>query len=525
MHITSMAIGDIDDDGKCEVIIAGNRFSEKSHASESQIIILDNKLEKKDALTWKTFRHSWVWDIQIIDADQDGINEIITYGSTSLAGRNQEDARLMGELILWDGKNLSYKDMFIWQSKPAKYTRPSKGIAFMDSNCGFVTAESRSSWRYITNELEIRIMDYIPAHDSIGNFIDYIKAANEKDIEKLSSFISPDDKNFTGLVLEALAVCDSQKVVEPIGRLLEVDTVFLRAIEILRGIGASAVPQFRKAGFAITNDWIIISPFDNSGNSGFDRVYPPEICLDTSTFYAGKDRIVGWGMIGEDKWDDRRWDIYFNLGYTHFDSFERTGIEFNWNNLRTESVAYVLTYIDVPDDMDAQIRLGSAGAIKMWVRNELKHRVDVKRQAVPDQDIIPVSLVKGRNAVMLKVCNNLTNSWGFYFRVTDLEGKPIPGISYERPYSSHIHNQMLSYDQLISLLDSNDEKLRCLSAIELASCGNKRGNEELVALLNANDISVQARSALELTLNGDKRGIEPLVKLSVYQDDSFQINS
>ncbi len=525
IHITGIAIGDIDNGGECEILLAGNRFTEKGHVWESQIIVLDNEFKKKDTFTWRTFRHSWVWDIQIIDIDKDGTNEIITYGSTSITGRDQESADMMGEIIIRNGKDLSYKDMFIWQSKPAKYTRPSKGIVIEDRNYKFVTTTSRSSWKYSANELEIRIMDYIPIHDSINNFSNFINAVNNKDIDKLSSFVSPDDKNFAPLVLEALAECDGQRAVELIGELLEADAVFLRAIEILRRIGKDAVPQFRRAGFAIMDDWIIISPFDNSENNGFDKEYPPELSFDVTAFYAGKDRIVRWGRIGEDKWDDRRWDIYFNLGYTHFDSFERTGIEFNWNNLRTESIAYVLTYINADYDMDVQIRIGTADGVKLWIRDELKHASNVKRQAFPDQDIIPVSLVKGRNAVMLKVCNNATNSWGFYFRVTDSKGKPIPNISYERPYTSFIHNQMLSHEQLISLLDSDDEKLRCLSAIELSASGNNRGIEELVSLLGANDISVQARSALELTFNGDKRGIEPLVKLSANQDELFKLTA
>lgn len=524
MYATGMTTGDIDNDGFCEIVISANTLVE--YVSTSQIIILDNKLQKRDTFNWKTFGHSWVWDIQIIDIDQDGENEIITYGNTSLIGRDQEDANPMGEIIIRNGKNLSYKDMFIWQSKPRKDTYLAKGISFADKNFyKFVISTSRSSWRYRTNELELRIMDYIYTSDSKKNFSSFIQAVNEKDIDKLSSFISPDDMNFAPLVLEALTVCDKQKAVEPIGRLLEVDAVFLRAVEILRRIGASAVPQFRKAGFAIVDDWIIISPFDNSGNIGFDKKYPPELCFDTSAFYAGKDRIVRWGRIGEDRWDDRRWDIYFNLGYTHFDSFERTGIEFNWNDLRTESTAYALTYINSAYDMDVQLRIGTADGVKLWVRDELKYIADVKRQAMPDQDIIPVSLVKGRNAIMLKVCNNGTNSWGFYFRITDMEGKPIPNISYERPYSEYIHNRMPSHEQLLELLSSNDEKLRCLSAIELASSGNKQGKEELVSLLNANDISVKARSALELTFNGDKRGIEPLVKLSAHQDELFKLTA
>ncbi|MGQ9609597.1 MAG: hypothetical protein ACUVWN_09855 [bacterium] len=525
MHVTGMVIEDIDNDSICEIIFAGNRFAERSHVWESQIIVLDNTLKKKDTIISRTFRHSWIWNIQIIDIDKDGLNEIITYGSTSLTGRDLQDSNMMGEIILKDGKSLSNKDMFIWQIYPGKYTCPSNGFVFADRNYKFITATSRSSWKYTANELEIRVMDYIPVHKSIDNFTNFINSANEKDVDKLSSFISLDDENFVPLVLEALAICDSQKAVIPIGKLLEQDKVFLRAIEILRGIGAEAIPQFRKAGFAITDDWIIISPFDNSKNNGFDKEYPPELCFDISAFYAGKDRIVKWGRIGEDKWDDRRWDIYFDLAYARFDSFERTGIEFNWNNLRTESVAYALTYINVAHDMPAQIRIGSSDGIKLWVNGKLKHANNVKRQAIPDQDIIPVSFVKGRNSVMLKVCNIRTNKWGFYFRITDLEGKPIPDISYKQPDSSYIHNQMLNHEQLLSLLDSDDEKLRCFSAIELVKSGDKRGNEELVSLLSANDISVQAKSALELTFNGDKRGVEPLVKLSAYQDELFKLTA
>jgi len=56
---------------------------------------------------------------------------------------------------------------------------------------------------------------------------------------------------------------------------------------------------------------------------------------------------------------------------------------------------------------------------------------------VPDQDIVPVTLQKGQNQLLLKVCNRLY-SWGFYARITDANEPrdgavpPAPRITREQ---------------------------------------------------------------------------------------------
>jgi len=45
-------------------------------------------------------------------------------------------------------------------------------------------------------------------------------------------------------------------------------------------------------------------------------------------------------------------------------------------------------------------------------------KLNEHRNAIFDDDIIRVSLKKGLNKVLIKVCNRL-GDWGFYFRVTD----------------------------------------------------------------------------------------------------------
>lgn len=134
----------------------------------------------------------------------------------------------------------------------------------------------------------------------------------------------------------------------------------------------------------------------------------------------GKNKIVRWGKI-----DDHRLDIYLDLAFVHFESFERTGIEYDWNERHTEAVAYALTYIKAPENMNAQLRVGSCDGVKVWLNGEKVWSNKLSRSAKIDEDVVSVKLSAGRNELLLKVANQETNDWGFYCRVTDANGKPI----------------------------------------------------------------------------------------------------
>lgn len=528
---TCMSTGDVDGDGMPEIVIGGGTFTGKWQGATSQIIILDHNLQTKSKTTWKTFRHSWMWNVQITDADQDGQREIVTYGGTSMTGKNQEEANIIGEICVRDGKTLEPKDMLLWQSNPGEDTRPSRGIAFKnEGSVQFIVATSKWSTRQNTKELEIKAFDYKHLSGAIEEQLRFINACNENDAETLADFAIPEDKILTPIVMESLALCHSNRAIETMGELLPTpeQLLFLRMVQLLNREGPKAVPQLRKAGFAIQNDWVIISPFDNTDNNGFNTAYPPERETNFDAFYAGKGRIVRWGKTEEDLWDDRRQDIYADLAYTHFDSFERTGIEFNWNYRSTKSIAYLLTYVYCPEDVTANFKLGSADSVKVWVNGELEYNTDIIRHPEPDQDIFPANLSEGKNTIMLKVTSSSKDtwgSWGFYFRITDTEGKGIPNFRYEQPEVTHIHNQMISNKQLAQLLESDDEHLRYFAGVLLASAGDKRGNEALSELLKAKDKTVQADSALALTSEGDKRGIETLVEIAPGQNPLFQFSA
>lgn len=523
MFATCMSIDDINGDGKPEIVIGSGTFEGKWQGATNQLNIFDNNLNPINKTKWRTFRHSWIWNMQIADADLDGNKEIIIYGGTSLTGRNQEDANIIGEISIRDGRTLDSRDMLLWQSKPGEDTRPSRGIAF---NNKFVIATSKWSKRQNTNELELRLLDYKHEFNAINEQLRFIKACSDGDSTTLTDFALPENDIFSSIAVEALALCGDDRSLETMGDLLGTPDklLFSRTVQLLRRFGARAIAQMRKAGFTVQDDWIVISPFDNTDNIGFDTAYPPEMEVNFDKFYAGKGRIVRWGKVSEDLWDDRRFDIYADLAYVHFDSFERTGIEYGWNNINLRSVAYLLTYIQCPEDMTAQLRLGSIDGVKVWVNGEFKFSGDITRGASPDQDALPVQLAKGTNTIMLKLASKTRNPFGFYFRITDSNGKGIP-ITYKQPEVSHIHNQMIAQNQLVQLLESDDDRLKYLAGIQLALSGDKKGNNALAKLLKSRDQSVKADSALALTCEGDKRGIETLVKTAPNQDALFQISA
>lgn len=530
MFATCMSAGDIDKDGKAEIVIGGGTFSGKWEGATNQLLVLGGNLQEKNKIAWKTFRHSWLWGIQVADVDQDGTKEIISYGGTSMTGRNQEEANTIGEICIRDGKTLKTKDMFLWQTDPANDTRPSRGAFFKDSDGSAQFAVTTSKWsnRQSTNELEIRIFDY--KHKQSDTYSAFIEACNAKNSKALAHFAKPSDRNFAPIALEALALCGDDRALELMGQYLAVPEklLFQRAVRLLKGFGKRSVEQLHNAGFAIQNDWLTISPFDNKDNKGFDKAYPPETEINFDAFYAGKDRIVRWGKTGEDIWDDRRFDIYADLAYTHFDSFERTGIEYNWNYRSTKAVAYLLTYVNCPNDVKAQFTLGSADGVKVWVNGELGHSADVVRHPDLAQDVFFADLSKGQNTIMLKIASNNKDTWGdwgFYFRIADSDGEAIHGLKYEQPEVSFVHNQMLDHRQLIQLTESDDEKLRYLSAIQLLSSGDARGYETLVSLLGSNDRDIQFNSALALTYEGDKQASERLVELAPTQDALLQFSA
>ncbi len=166
--------------------------------------------------------------------------------------------------------------------------------------------------------------------------------------------------------------------------------------------------QLKIIGAPEENKWLVIAPFDNT--NGFQKKYPPEREIKLNKIYKDGNLAIQWQHANDG----------FNEGYIDLKMIYKN---YNWK------VGYGLIYVQSPDRRAAQIRIGSNESVKLWLNDEEVWRMNIGRDAIFDDDIIPVVLQPGLNKILIKVCN-LINEWGFYFRVTDEDGKGMPGIEF-----------------------------------------------------------------------------------------------
>ncbi|MBA7498954.1 Lipopolysaccharide assembly protein B [subsurface metagenome] len=182
---------------------------------------------------------------------------------------------------------------------------------------------------------------------------------------------------------------------------------------IKQGNISQASQEVKKLG--MVTDWLIIGPFDNTGKSGFKKVYPPEEEIDLQKTYSGKDSL-------KIKWFNPK-KIALS-GFINLDAFLYPN---NW------SVGYALTYVYSPREKVAIFKVGADDAVKVWLNDEVLIEEDIYRRAVIDQEAVPVWLSEGWNKILVKICEK-EESWGFYFRITDIDGELIEGLKYSTEY-------------------------------------------------------------------------------------------
>ena len=94
---------------------------------------------------------------------------------------------------------------------------------------------------------------------------------------------------------------------------------------------------------------------------------------------------------------------------------------------RNWALAYAYTTFHSDLEGPAHLRIGSDDGIRVWLNDQLVHSLDAARAAVPDDDVVSVRLRAGVNTLLVKNADrNL--GWGFYLRITDLQGNPLRTI-------------------------------------------------------------------------------------------------
>ncbi len=151
--------------------------------------------------------------------------------------------------------------------------------------------------------------------------------------------------------------------------------------------------------FGTITQWKLSEMFDNTDELGFTKVYTPETSADNK----------GWKTTQSSA-------TYGNIDLN-------TAIE-----KKMSKVVYAAAEILADTETSAEIRLASQNAIKVFLNGkEVFSREEYHHGNKMDQHVVKVNLVKGKNTIMVKVCQNdqpyqWTQVWGFAARICDSTG-------------------------------------------------------------------------------------------------------
>ncbi|MFC1667920.1 ATP-binding protein [Chlamydiota bacterium] len=162
----------------------------------------------------------------------------------------------------------------------------------------------------------------------------------------------------------------------------------------------------------LIKDWWFIGAFNNVFNTGIKIIFPPEKEIILDKTYPGKNDIpITWKRVYDNN----------AFGFVDFNAI------FSQKDF---SIAYALTYIYSDKERKILALFGSDDSAKVWLNDENVFTFELDRRALVDDNHIIAHLKKGWNKVLVKVCQTY-GGWGFYFRVTDINGKPVPQIIFD----------------------------------------------------------------------------------------------
>lgn len=197
---------------------------------------------------------------------------------------------------------------------------------------------------------------------------------------------------------------------------------FARDVDQIQGLNKSLKGLGQQVDlpshFGFLMNWKVIGPFDNTGRSGFDTVFPPEKELNFNATYDGK--------AGKVTWKD----------FSTTDEYGMVDVNKAYDYLK-EVTAYCVADYESPEERNVQLRLGCKNAWKVWLNGELLFgRDEYHRGMRIDQYTLPARLKAGHNTILVKVCQNeqtqsWTKEWEFQLRVCDETGTAI--LAANRP--------------------------------------------------------------------------------------------
>ncbi len=165
------------------------------------------------------------------------------------------------------------------------------------------------------------------------------------------------------------------------------------------------------------NTWLVLGPFDNKDNTGFDKSWITETTVQPKPGLGGGGK--SWKYF-DDRLFNRNYDDYQDF-YSYF--------SIKLKESAAAKVAYAHTYVFSEKDQTVKLKVGADMACRAWLNGELV--MDAAQVAwTKDAVEASVNLKKGWNSLLLKIANVQNGRFGFYARLSRVNGTIVPGLIY-----------------------------------------------------------------------------------------------
>ena len=185
---------------------------------------------------------------------------------------------------------------------------------------------------------------------------------------------------------------------------------------ITKKLGEMGISVNLQKQMGFINEWNLVGSFDNKEMKGFDVAYGPEEAigmLDLNATYKDQDGNPAKWQTATTAHSTGNLDLNSIIG-------KNKG-----------AIIYALGNFKAAEEGDAQIRIGTANAHKIWLNGDLVMVNEVYHNSNSvDKFITDIKLKKGDNQIFMKICQNeqtqpWAQDWQFQVRICDASGKAI----------------------------------------------------------------------------------------------------